>query len=73
MQKQSEQAKQNITDVMLMAMATEAFLDVEHYLKADNTWNEKDRVDRTWENWKVLCLKTDAKALLKQKARGHME
>ena len=46
-QKQSKQAKQNITDTMLVAMATEAFLDVEGYPKADNDWEERDHVDRT--------------------------
>ena len=73
-QKQSKQGKQKITDAMLVAMATEAFLDAKRYPKAgDDWWEEKDHVDRTWENLKVLYLKTDAKPLLKQKSKGHVE
>lgn len=30
-------------------------------------------MDRTWENWKVLCLKADAKAFLKHKSKGSVE
>ena len=30
-------------------------------------------MDRTWDNWKVLYLKADAKALFKQKSKGHIE
>ena len=71
-QKQSKQAKQNITDAMLVAMAIEAFLDVERHPKANGDWEKKDRVDRSWENWKVLYLKADANALLKRKAKGHV-
>ena len=41
-----------------------AFLNVEHHPQAGN-WEEKDRVDRTWENWKLRYLKADKKALLK--------
>ena len=37
-QKQSKQTKQNITDAMLVAMATEAFLDVKRYSKTDDDW-----------------------------------
>ena len=58
---------------MLVATATEDFLDVECYPKVGDNWEEKDCVDRTWGNCKVLCLKADAKALLKQKAKGHVE
>ena len=72
-QKQSKQANQNITDAMLTAMATEAFLGVKRYPKVDNDWEKKDRVDRIWENWKILYLKADAKAILKQKSKCHVE
>ena len=57
---------------MLAAMANEAFLGIERYPKADNDWEEKDHMNRTWENWKVLYLKADANALLKRKAKGHV-
>ena len=40
-QKQSEQAKQKITDVMLVSISTEAFLDIKCYPKAGNDWEEK--------------------------------
>ena len=39
---------------MLVAMATEVFLGVKHYPKADDDWEEKDLVGGTWENWKGL-------------------
>ena len=35
-QQQSKRAKQSITNTILVAMATEAFLDVERYPKADD-------------------------------------
>ena len=72
-QKQSEQAEQFITDAMLMAMLTKAFFNANRYPKAYNKWEERDRMERTWDNWKVLYLKADAKPLLKQKAKGHVE
>ena len=55
-QKQSERAKQNVTDAMLVIMATEAFIDAKRYHKADNNCEEKDRTDCTWTNWKMLYL-----------------
>ena len=54
-------------------MATDAFLDVERYSKANNDWEEKDHTNRTWKNWKALYLKAAAKALIKQKANGSVE
>ena len=67
-QKQSERAKQNITDAMLVTMATEGVLNGKRYLKANNNLEEKDHTDRTWKNGKVIYFKVNAKALLKQKA-----
>ena len=72
-QKQSKRAKQNITDAMFVAMATEAFLNVERYPKADDNWEKKDRVDHTCENWRDLCLEVDAQVLRKQKSTDHVE
>ena len=72
-QKQFERVKQNITDAMLVAMATEAFLNVERYLKADDNWEEKDYTDYTCENWKVLYLKVDVKDLLNPYTKGKVE
>ena len=34
---------------MLVATATKVFLNVDRYQKANNDWEEKDRVDRTWK------------------------
>ena len=72
-QKQSEQAQQKITNTILVAMATKAFLDIKRYPKANTNWEERDHMDRTWDNWKILYLKAGANTRLKQKAKGHVD
>jgi hypothetical protein len=31
-------------------MSTKAFLNIKRYPNADDDWEEKDQVDRTWKN-----------------------
>ena len=64
----AERAGAPITDNMLVIIATKAMLTTEQYPRANETWEELDVVEKTWEAWKTLYRKAAKKAAIKATA-----
>ena len=67
-QQQAKHVKMLIDDATLVMNATRAMLSTERYPKANDLWEDLDRVDRIWKEWKVTYTKADRKAIVKRMA-----
>ena len=64
-QQQAKCAKMLIKDANLVIYATRSMLSTEQYPKANDLWEDLDRVDRTWKEWKAIYTKADRKDIVK--------
>ena len=53
--------------------ATRAMLYTERYPKANDLWEDLDRIDRTGKEWKVTYTKEDCKAIVNRMAADNLE
>ena len=72
-QQKSNHAKIPIDDNTLVMYATRAMLSTEQYPKTNDLWEELNRVDRTWKEWKTTYTKDDRKAIVKRMAADNIE
>ena len=52
-QQQAKRAKMPIDDATLVMYATRAMLSIERYPKANDLWEDLNRANRTWKEWKA--------------------
>ena len=69
-QEQAKRAENEISEAMIVNMATRAMLATERYPKANDDWEDLDKPQRTWAAWKKMYRAADLKAKIKKKARG---
>ena len=48
-------------------------LSIERYPKENDLWEDLNRVDRKWKQWKVTYTKADCKAIVKRMAADNLE
>ena len=72
-QQQAKHAKIPIGDANLVMYTKRAMLSTERYLKANDLWEDLNRVDRTWKEWKTTYTKDDRKAIVKRMAADNIE
>ena len=68
-QEQARRAENEISEAMVVNMATRAMLATERYPKANDDWEDLDKPQRTWATWKTMYRAADLKAKIKKKAR----
>ena len=62
-----------IDDATLVMYATRAMISTERYPKANDLWEDLNRVDRTWKEWKAIYIKADRKAISKRIAAENVK
>ena len=62
-----------IDNANLVMYTKRAMLSTKRYPKAKDLWEDLDRVDRTWKEWKVTYTKADRKAIVKRMASYNLE
>ena len=72
-QQQAKCAKMPIGDATLVMYAMRAMISTEQHHKANDLWEDLDRVDRTWKEWKAIYTKANSKAIVKCMAVGNVE
>ena len=72
-QQQAKHAKIPIGDANLVMYTKRAMLSTERYLKANDLWEDLNRVDRTWKEWKVTYTNANRKAIVKRMAEDNLE
>ena len=72
-QQQAKSANMPINDATLVMYASRAILSTEKYPNANDLWEDLDRVDRTWKEWKSTYTKADRKATAKRMVSDNVE
>ena len=69
-QKQSGRAGNTIPDAQLLLIATTAMLYTQQFPSANEKWEDKDPVDKTWEEWETHFKSAETKANMSRDALG---
>ena len=72
-QQQAKRAKMLIDDANLVMYVIRAMFSTERYLKSNYLWEDLDRFDRTWKEWKLTYTKANCKTIVKRMAADNLE
>ena len=61
------------TDATLVIFANKAMLATKRYPTAYDLWDDLDKTERTWGEWKTTYTKVDRKAVVKHMVAGNVE
>ena len=62
-----------IDNATLVMYATRAVLSTDRYPKANDLWEDLDRVNRTWKEWKAIYTKAERKTIMKRMAANNIK
>ena len=67
-QRQAGQAGRAISDETLLLFASTAMLTSERFPRANDDWEDRAELDKTWAAWKLAYKQAHAKARVKAQA-----